>query len=244
MDNRQRIAKTLSRAGIASRREAELLVINGSVSLNGFIIKDPATKVTASDKITVHGKPVLKPEKSRLWRYHKPIGLVTTNSDEKGRETIYDKLPTNLPRLMSIGRLDITSEGLLLLTNDGVLKRHLEMPSTGLRRKYRVRAHGIHREHLLERLRAGIFIDDEHFKPMEISLDRISGSNIWYIVILKEGRNREIRRAFDQINLKVNRLIRISFGVFELGLLAKGEIQEIPTDLLLKNLKNITKEGM
>ncbi|MDG2474565.1 MAG: pseudouridine synthase [Paracoccaceae bacterium] len=240
----QRIAKILSRAGIASRRQAEKLIFNGSISVNGLTITDPSFKVAPSDKIAVNGKPVNAPDDTRLWRYHKPVGLVTTNSDEKGRTTIYDKLPLGLPRLMSIGRLDITSEGLILLTNDGTLKRNLELPSAGFVRKYRVRANGIHNESSLDKLRAGILIDGEKFRAMEVTLDRIKGTNVWYNVVLTEGRNREIRRGFDKINMKVNRLIRISFGEFELGFLPKGEIEEVPITVVHKllNLGELLKK--
>ena len=218
----------LSRAGVASRREVERLILAGMISVNGRIISDPATKVVPSDRIKVNGKVVNAPDSTRLWKYHKPVGLVTSNSDEKSRPTIYQKLPQNLPRLMSVGRLDIMSEGLLLLTNDGEYKRHLELPSRGFLRTYRVRANGVHNEGSLNKLRAGIKIDGEKFRPMGVNMDIIKGSNIWYTVTLNEGRNREIRRAFNQINLQVNRLIRTGFGLFELGLLQKGEVEEVP----------------
>lgn len=231
MDTPQRIAKILSRAGVASRRHAEMLVIQGSVTVNGTVISDPATKVKSDDKIKVNGELVAAPQDRRLWRYNKPTGLVTTTLDEKGRRTIYDGLPSNLPRLMSIGRLDIASEGLLLLTNDGALKRHFELPSVGFVRTYRVRAKGFHDEALLGSLRRGIIIDGERFRPMAITLNKIQRSNVWYTVALREGRNREIRRAFREINMVVNRLIRISFGAFELGSLGKGQIEEIPAKL-------------
>ena len=237
MDTLQRIAKILSRAGIASRREAEKLVLDGKISVNGLIIKDLATRVTYNDKISFDGKLVSTPDNTRLWRYHKPTGLVTTNSDEKGRTTIYEKLPENLPRLMSIGRLDIASEGLLLLTNDGELKRHLELPSNGFVRKYRVRANGIHDESLLDNLRKGLYIDSKRYRPMEVVLNRINGANVWYDVSIREGRNREIRRSFDQINMSVNRLIRISFAGLELGSLPKGKIVEVPKQIVKKYLK-------
>lgn len=231
-----RLAKILSRAGIASRRGAEKLILSGSIKVNGFLITDPATKVLLQDKITVWDKLVDHPDITRLWRYHKPAGLVTTNSDEKGRTTIFDTFPSDLPRLMSIGRLDLTSEGLLLLTNDGGLKRYLELPSTGLIRKYRVRVNGVHNESLLDILRMGISIDRERFRPIGVNLERIKGANVWYNVVLREGRNREIRRAFAKIGMTVNRLIRISFGAFELGSLKKGEIKEIPTKVFKNNL--------
>lgn len=236
----QRIAKVLSRAGIVSRRGAEKLVLAGSVSVNGSVINDPATKVTLDDEIMVNGRLVDPPEKTRLWRFHKPTGLVTTNFDEKGRFTVYDYLPKNLPKVMSIGRLDIASEGLLLLTNDGELKRHLELPSLGFVRKYRVRVKGIHNEALLDKLRAGIRINREKFRPMVVTLVRINKANVWYNIEITEGRNREIRRAFDEINMSVNRLIRVSFGAFELGSLARGRIEEIPTKFLERNLKAVT----
>ena len=233
----QRIAKTLSRAGIASRREAEKLILNGEISVNGVVINDLATKVNSKDKIRFNGKLVSAPDSTRLWRYYKPVGLVTTHSDEKGRPTIYEKLPENLPRLMSIGRLDITSEGLLLLTNDGEFKRHLELPSNGFVRKYRVRANGTHSELLLDKLRKGISIDNKKFRPMEVVLDRINGANVWYNVSLTEGRNREIRRSFDQISMTVNRLIRISFAGLDLGILDKGDIVEVPKQIVKKSFR-------
>ena len=232
----QRIAKVLSRAGIASRREAERFILQGLIKVNGSLVLDPATKVSSKDSITFMGKVISSPDVTRLWRYHKPAGLVSTNSDEKGRATIYDALPSDLPRLMSIGRLDLTSEGLLLLTNDGGLKRYLELPSTGFARKYRVRVNGVHDELLLNKLRLGISIDRERFRPIEVKLDRIKGSNVWYHVTLKEGRNREIRRSFALIGMTVNRLIRTSFGAFELGSLVRGEIKEIPTKVFMEHL--------
>ena len=233
----QRIAKTLSRAGIASRREAEKLILNGEISVNGVVINDLATKVNSKDKIRFNGKLVSAPDSTRLWRYYKPVGLVTTHSDEKGRPTIYEKLPENLPRLMSIGRLDIASEGLLLLTNNGEFKRHLELPSNGFVRKYRVRANGTHSELLLDKLRKGISIDNKKFRPMEVVLDRINGANVWYNVSLTEGRNREIRRSFDQISMTVNRLIRISFAGLDLGILDKGDIVEVPKQIVKKSFR-------
>ena len=237
MNTSQRIAKTLSRAGVSSRREAEKLVLSGSVSVNGVIVTNPATMVESNDQILVDGKSINPPENSRLWCYHKPVGLVSTNFDEKGRPTIHDKLPSNLPRLMLIGRLDIASEGLILLTNDGAVKRHFELPSSGFERKYRVRAHGIHNELSINALRTGICVDGEEFKPMGITLDRIKGKNVWYYVVLTEGRNREIRRAFKYINMNVNRLIRTSFGPFELSLLRKGELKEVSVQVIRQSLR-------
>lgn len=241
LNTKQRIAKALSRAGVASRRQVEKLVLEGRVSVNGVVINDPATKVIQLDEIIVDNKLVGVPQTSRVWRYHKPAGLVTSNSDEKGRDTIYDKLPRTLPRTMSVGRLDLQSEGLLLLTNDGELKRHLELPTSELLRRYRVRANGTHDEDSIFKLRAGMKVDGENFRPMSVDLDKIQGSNIWYTVALKEGRNREIRRAFSQINLCVNRLIRISFGPFELGTLLKGEVKEVPSTVFIEGWGSVAR---
>jgi 23S rRNA pseudouridine2605 synthase len=231
-----RIAKTLSRAGIASRREAERMIEAGRVSVNGAVITSPALNVTPADRITVDGKPVGAPEPARVWLYHKPTGLVTTDADEKGRETIYDALPDDMPRVMSIGRLDINSEGLLLLTNDGGVKRLLELPSTGWLRRYRVRVNGRPTEEVLEPLRRGIIAEGEPFQPMEVVLDRQKGANAWLTVGLREGKNREIRRAMDEIGLSVNRLIRVSYGPFQLGDLKPGAVEEIRRKVLRDQL--------
>ena len=222
-----RIAKVLSRAGIASRREAERMIEAGRVSVNGRIISSPALNVTTSDKIAVDGKEVGEPDPPRIWLYHKPVGLVSTDSDEKGRDTIYDRMPEDMPRVMSIGRLDLNSEGLLLLTNDGGVKRRLELPSTGWLRRYRVRVNGRPTEETFEPLRKGITAEGEAFQPMAVSLDRQQGANAWLTVGLREGRNREIRRAMTEIGLTVNRLIRISYGPFQLGELKQGEVEEV-----------------
>lgn len=231
-----RIAKVLSRAGIASRREAERMIEAGRISVNGEVIERAALNVTASDRITVDGKPISEPEPARLWLYHKPIGLVTTNSDEKGRTTIYDELPEELPRVMSVGRLDINSEGLLLLTNDGGIKRQLELPSTGWLRKYRVRVNGRPQDKSLEPLREGITDDGERFQPMQVAIDRQQGANAWLTVGLREGKNREIRRAMEAVGLKVNRLIRVSYGPFQLGQLKPGAVEEIRRRVLRDQL--------
>lgn len=231
-----RIAKTLSRAGIASRREAERMIEAGRVSVNGAVIDSPALNVTEADRITVDGKPVGQPEPARLWLYHKPTGLVTSDSDEKGRKTIYDTLPPDLPRVMSIGRLDLNSEGLLLLTNDGGVKRMLELPSTGWLRRYRVRVNGRPTDEVLEPLRKGIVAEGEPFQPMEVVLDRQQGANAWLTVGLREGKNREIRRAMDEIGLSVNRLIRVSYGPFQLGDLKPGDVEEVRRKVLRDQL--------
>jgi 23S rRNA pseudouridine2605 synthase len=231
-----RIAKVLSRAGIASRREAERMIEAGRVRVNGALIDSPALNVTAADRITVDGKPVGAAEPARVWLYHKPTGLVTTDSDEKGRETIYDALPDDMPRVMSIGRLDLNSEGLLLLTNDGGVKRLLELPSTGWLRRYRVRVNGRPTEEVLEPLRKGIIAEGEPFQPMEVVLDRQKGANAWLTVGLREGKNREIRRAMDAIGLSVNRLIRVSYGPFQLGELKQGAVEEVRRKVLRDQL--------
>ncbi|WP_127900902.1 pseudouridine synthase, partial [Solirhodobacter olei] len=232
----ERIAKVLARAGVASRREAERLIEAGLVTVNGKVIDSPALNVTARDRIMVEGKPLPQREPARLWLYYKPLGLVTSASDEKGRDTVFDNLPEGLPRVMPVGRLDLNSEGLLLLTNDGGLKRRLELPSTGWLRKYRVRVNGRPEEATLEPLRQGITVDGEDFQPMTVSLDRQQGANAWLTVGLREGRNREIRRAMAAVGLFVNRLIRVSYGPFRLNELQPGEVQEVRAKVLRDQL--------
>ncbi|MEO9822185.1 MAG: pseudouridine synthase [Paracoccaceae bacterium] len=222
-----RIAKVIARAGLASRRGAEDIVRAGRVAVNGNVIDSPALNVSEADKITVDGKPLRAAEPARLWRYHKPTGLVTSAKDEKGRTTIFDKLPEDLPRVMTVGRLDINSEGLLLLTNDGELKRKLELPSTGWMRRYRVRIHGRPSDESFKPLRDGITVEGDRFQPMQITLDRQKGANAWATIGLREGKNREIRRAMEAVGLTVNRLIRLSYGPFQLGELAQGEVEEV-----------------
>ena len=231
-----RIAKVIARAGIASRREAEKLIEAGRVSVNGAVITRAALNVTDKDRVTVDGKPLDAPEPPRLWLYHKPTGLVTTTRDPEGRPTIFDELPPDLPRVMTVGRLDLTSEGLLLLTNDGGVKRKLELPSTGWLRRYRVRMKGSPQDTDFDPLRAGITIDGEDFQPMTVTLDRQQGSNAWATVAIREGKNREIRRAMQAIGLTVNRLIRTSYGPFQLGQLKPGEVQEVRPRVLRDQL--------
>ncbi|GAA6189110.1 pseudouridine synthase [Litorivita sp. NS0012-18] len=223
----ERIAKVIARAGVASRREAERMIEIGQVRVNGAVIDSPALNVTPRDRIEVDGAPLAPPEPARLWLFHKPTGLVTTDSDELDRPTIYQSLPEDMPRVMSVGRLDLNSEGLLLLTNDGGIKRQLELPSTGWLRRYRVRVNGRPTEDTFRPLRAGITADGEHFQPMSVSLDRQQGANAWLTVGLREGKNREIRRAMEAIGLSVNRLIRISYGPFQLGDLKPGAVEEV-----------------
>jgi 23S rRNA pseudouridine2605 synthase len=222
-----RIAKVLARAGIASRRDAEKMILAGRIAVNGMRIDRAALNVTTTDKITVDGKPLTPPEPPRLWLYHKPVGLVTTTRDEQGRATIYDTLPPDLPRVMTVGRLDINSEGLLMLTNDGGVKRQMELPSTGWLRKYRVRVNGRPSDTQLEPLRRGLTVDRETFQSMTVTIDRQQGANAWLTVSLREGKNREIRRALQDVGLAVNRLIRISYGPFQLANLKTGEVEEI-----------------
>ena len=222
-----RIAKVIARAGRASRRGAEEMIAAGRVAVNGKTIESPALNVTPADKITIDGTPLAPPAEPRLWRYHKPAGLVTTTKDEKGRTTIFDTLPEDMPRVMSIGRLDLNSEGLLLLTNDGELKRKLELPSTGWLRRYRVRVHGKPTDDTFAPLRDGLTVDGTSYQPMQVTLDRQQGSNAWVTIGLREGKNREIRRAMEAIGLTVNRLIRLSYGPFQLGDLKQGTIEEV-----------------
>lgn len=231
-----RIAKVLSRSGVASRREAERMIAAGEVAVNGKVITSPALNVGPKDKITVNGKPLAAPEPARLWLYYKPEGLVTSASDEKGRETVFDHLPEGMPRVMSVGRLDLNSEGLLLLTNDGELKRRLELPSTGWLRKYRVRVKGNPTDPDLEPLRAGITVEGEAFQPMQVVLDRHQGANAWLTVGLREGKNREIRRAMAAIGLTVNRLIRVSYGPFRLNEMQPGDVEEVRAKVLRDQL--------
>jgi len=197
------------------------------VSVNGAVITSPALNVVASDTISVNGKPLATPEPTRMWRYHKPLGLVTSEADEKGRATVFERLPDDLPRVVSVGRLDINSEGLLLLTNDGELKRRLELPKTGWVRKYRVRVKGMPSDNMLEPLRNGMSSGGERFQPMSVVLDRQQGANAWLTIGLREGKNREIRRALEEVGLQVNRLIRVSYGPFQLGELKAGQVEEI-----------------
>lgn len=224
---KERIAKRLSRAGVASRREAERMILDGRVTVNGKTLTTPAVTVTQDDKIRVDNKPIGESETVRVWRYYKPRGLVTTERDEKGRKTVFDALPPDMPRVMTVGRLDLTSEGLLLLTNDGGIKRKLELPSTGWLRKYRVRVFGNPTSTQLEPLRKGITVDGETFRPMIVDLDVQRGQNAWVSIGLREGKNREIRRALETLGFQVNRLIRTSYGPFQIGQLKEGEVEEV-----------------
>jgi 23S rRNA pseudouridine2605 synthase len=231
-----RIAKVLARAGICSRRDGERLIAEGRVSVNGKKLTSPALNVTGDDDIRVDGKPVAAAEPTRLWRYHKPVGLVTTHRDPKGRPTVFDNLPPALPRVISVGRLDLTSEGLLLLTNDGALARRLELPATGWLRRYRVRAYGRIEQDRLDALADGTEIAGTRYGPIRARIDRVQGANLWLSVSLAEGKNREVRKVLEALGLKVNRLIRIAYGPFQLGALAEGAAEEVPTKVLAAQL--------
>ena len=234
----ERVAKLLARAGLCSRRDAERWIVAGRVSVDGQVLTSPALAVTAANDIRVDGAPLPSPERARLWRYHKPAGLVTTHRDEKGRPTVFDALPKELPRVISVGRLDLTSEGLLLLTNDGALARRLELPATGWLRRYKVRVHGEVDPDRLAALEKGITIDGVAYGPIRASLERRQGSNAWIALALREGKNREVRKVLEHLGLPVARLIRLSFGPFQLGNLARGEIAEVPKKVLAEQLGN------
>jgi 23S rRNA pseudouridine2605 synthase len=224
-----RIAKVIARAGLASRREAEAWVAAGRVSVNGKTVASPALNVSARDRIAVDGNPLPRRSRTRLFRYNKPRGLVTTHSDPEGRPTIFRALPKHLPRLISIGRLDMNTEGLLLLTNDGGLARVLELPATGWLRRYRVRVYGRVTQETLDGLKKGVTIDGVHYGPIEATLERQLEANAWLDVGIREGKNREIRRVMESLGLKVSRLIRIGYGPFELGDIEEGAAEEVPT---------------
>jgi 23S rRNA pseudouridine2605 synthase len=232
----ERVAKVIARAGLASRREAEAWIAAGRVAVNGEVIASPARNVTARDRIAVDGQPLPARERTRLFLYHKPRGLLTTHADPGGRPTIFALLPKSLPRLVSVGRLDLNTEGLLLLTNDGGLARTLELPATGWLRRYRVRAHGRVAQAELDRLRAGVTIDGIRYGPIEATVDRAQGSNVWLTFAIREGKNREVRNVLGHLGLAVNRLIRVSFGPFQLGEIAPGAIEEVKTRTLRDQL--------
>jgi 23S rRNA pseudouridine2605 synthase len=238
----QRIAKVIARAGVCSRRDAERLIAEGRVTVNGARIATPATKIKPEDQIEVDGKTLPQHQQTRLWRYHKPPGLIVSHRDPKGRPTVFDALPKTLPRVLSVGRLDFNSEGLLLLTNDGELERKLEMPATGWTRRYRVRVHGNVDERALAELKKGIEIDGVRYGPIDASLEKRQGGNAWLAFSLKEGKNREIKRVCEHLSLQVNRLIRISYGPFQLGDLQRGEVEEISPRVLREQLGPLIKK--
>jgi len=232
----ERIAKAVARAGLASRRDAEQWIVQGRVTVNGRVINSPALDVTVSDVVTVDGKPLPPRQRTRLFLYHKPRGLMTTHADPEGRPTVFDNLPEALPRLISIGRLDFNTEGLLLLTNDGGLARALELPETGWLRRYRVRAHGEVTQAQLDELKKGIEVDGVKYGPIDATLERDQGANVWLVFAIREGKNREVRNVMAHLGLEVNRLIRVSYGPFQLGELAEGEVEEVKTRVLREQL--------
>lgn len=238
----QRIAKLLARAGIASRREIERMIAEGRIAKDGVTLDTPATLLTTLAGITVDGKPVKAPEAARLFIFHKPSGTLTTERDPKGRATIYDKLPTDLPRLIPVGRLDYNTEGLLLMTTDGELKRQLELPSTGVTRAYRARAYGHVTQDQLEQLMHGIEIDGVRYGSIDANIERRTGANVWIEMRLAEGKNREVRRVLEHLGLEVSRLIRIAYGPFELGDLPYGEIGEVRQNDLVEFRKTLGRK--
>lgn len=241
----ERIAKYLARAGIASRREAEAMIERGEVRIDGRKLTTPAFKVTGREDIRVNDKPVKAHEPVRVWRYHKPAGLITTTSDPEGRRTIFEELPKSLPRTITIGRLDLTTEGILLLTNDGGLARAMELPKTGFVRHYRARAHGAITQQALDTLKGGVTLDDgTRYTSIEAELERETGTNNWINVRLTEGKNREVRKAMEHLGLQVNRLIRTQYGPFELAELRPGAVEEIPADVLRETLKDVIPENL
>jgi len=232
----ERIAKAIARSGLCSRRDAERLIMEGRVMLDGETVTSPALNVTENNVIQVDGKPLDERPPARLWRYHKPSGLVTTHKDEKGRPTVFGGLPKSLGRVVSVGRLDYNSEGLLLLTNDGEIARRLEIPSAGWVRKYRVRLFGKVNQAELDKLATGITIAGVAYGPIVADLERSKGVYSWATVSLKEGKNREIKRVMESLGLKVARLIRVGYGPFQLGQLGEGQVEEIPARLWREQL--------
>lgn len=238
----ERIAKRMARVGLCSRREAERWIADGRVEINGKLLETPACVVTESDVIKVDNKIVGAPQDTRLFMFHKMTGVVTTSKDEQGRATVFDRLPEDLPRLVTVGRLDMNTEGLLLLTNDGELSRYLELPATGWKRRYRVRVHGRVDVKKLEKLKSGITIEGIFYKSIEASLDKDQvmdrgGTNTWLSIVLTEGKNREVRRVMEAIGLKVNRLIRTAYGPFNLGNMPRGEVVEVKASVLKQQVK-------
>ncbi|MGE3333727.1 MAG: pseudouridine synthase [Rhodospirillaceae bacterium] len=247
----ERIAKVMARAGLCSRRDAEKWITAGRVTVNGEVLKTPARTVTADDDVFVDGERLPVADRARLWRFHKPVGLVTTHKDEKGRSTVFDSLPPEMPRVVSVGRLDLNSEGLLLLTNDGDLARELELPARGWARRYRVRVHGRVDTKMLERLKNGVTVEGVRYGEIIATLDGATDptkgpakSNVWISVSLTEGKNREIRKVMAFLGLSVTRLIRVSYGPFQLGKLEPGRVEEVPGHVVRQQLGNAAPKGL
>jgi len=237
----ERIAKLIARAGLCSRRDAERWIAEGRVALAGKVLTSPAINIEDGSLVTIDGKPMPAAEPARLWRYHKPAGRITTHRDEKGRKTVFEGLPPEMQRVISVGRLDLNSEGLLLLTNDGELARALELPSRGWLRRYKVRVHGIPDPARLAALAKGITIDRVAYGPIHAELERQQGSNAWLIVSLGEGRNREVKRVMEHLGLPVSRLIRLAYGPFQLGNLPRGAVDEVPRKVVREQVSQETR---
>lgn len=232
----ERIAKVLARAGLCSRREAERWIADGRVEVDGKVLTTPAVTVGPGNVVRVDGQPLDGPEETRLWRYHKPAGRLTTHNDPQDRPTVFQAMPADMPRVISVGRLDFNSEGLLLLTNDGELARRMELPATGWVRRYRARAYGGVEPKVLDALKAGATVDGVRYGPVKAQLDKAQGDNVWLTLALTEGKNREVRKLLAHVGLTVNRLIRLSYGPFQLGNLERGEVQEVPRKVLRDQL--------
>lgn len=232
----ERIAKFMARSGVCSRRQAEEYILQKRVTVNGEVVDSPAFNVNGDEKILFDGEKLPQKEQTRLWLYYKPAGLVTSHRDEKDRPTVFDNLPHGMPRVISVGRLDLNSEGLLLLTNNGELSRKLELPSNGWARRYKVRVHGFADADKLKSLQKGVVVDGVEYGSIKAEIESAQGTNTWLNVILTEGKNREIRKVMKSIGLDVSRLIRLSYGPFQLGGLKKGEVKEVPAKVLREQL--------